>query len=749
MIEEKNLNLNQEMFQILIKSSSEGILAFDTGLKFTVWNKTLEQKTGKKAEECIGKFIFDVFPHLFQEETRTKFFDTLKGKSPISQNSIFIPSDTGQKIFFDAKYFPIKNGEEIEGGLVIINDITESNSVKKHLDLLEQTIKTTFESTPYDYWLLDAEGKFLLQNNHSIQNFGDLKGKNFRDLDDSQEFLAKWKTDFEKLRKGETVTREQNYFANQDEKHFYSIITPVKQHQEVMAIVGLSIDITERIKNENIKLRNELELKTLLENSPDIIVRIDLDLKITFINRTVGKISSTPPSSFIGKTYKELGMDPKEYETFEKQVRIAIKERTPLEFENDYKSHQGIISFSIRLIPEFSSTGEVCSVLMISRETTGLEKVRNQLLENQNRLSSIMSNIPGAVFKCKNDPHWTMEFISEGVKQLTGYDVRDLINNEVLSFQKLIHPADRARVWDEVQTAIDNDGNYLVEYRIITKEGKIKWVWEQGRLVNNGGFSSSLEGVIIDITERKDFEEALKKSESELKKTNAELEAYIYKASHDLRGPLASIIGLAMVAEMEISDAHPLQYIKLIKDRTERLNDTLTNLLDLAKIKQKVLEPERIIAEELVNEIIDNLKSKVGISNIEFHINLLFKEFYYDPFILTSILHNLIENSIDFKRSGDSPQISISMSNEADGIRINIEDNGIGIPEDIMEKIFYMFYRGHDKSTGSGLGLYIVKSSVDKVGGIIDVKSELNKGSKFSIFLPCIESGQSETINPE
>jgi len=746
MIEEKNLNLNQEIFQILIKSSSEGILAFDSGLKFTVWNKTMEQKTGKKAEECIGKFVFDVFPHLFQEETRTKFFDTLKGKSPVSQNSIFIPSESGQKIFFDAKYFPIKNGEEIEGGLIIINDVTENNSVKKQLDLLEQTIKTTFESTPYDYWLLDAEGKFILQNNHSIQNFGDLKGKNFKDLDDSPEFLAKWKTDFEKLKKGEAVTREQNYFVNQYEKHFYSIITPVKQNKEVMAIVGLSIDVTERIKDENTRLRNEQELKTLLENSPDIIARVDLDLKITFINKTIGKITPTPPSFFIGKTYAELGMEQKEYEGFKDQLDKAIKERIPVEFENDYQSRQGYISFSIRLVPEFSSNGEVVSVLIISRETTGLEKVRNQLLENQNRLSGIMSNIPGAVFKCKYDKDWTMEFISDGVKQLSGYAANELVHNKVLSFQNLMHQGDRARIWEEVQLATNTQDNYLVEYRIITKDGKIKWVWEQGRIVKNGDFSESLEGVIIDITERKDFEEALKKSESELKKTNAELEAYIYKASHDLRGPLASIIGLAMVAEMEIKEEQAFQFIQLIRNRTERLNDTLTNLLDLVKVKQKILEAERINAEDLVSEIIDNLKSKVGISNIEFHKNLPFKELYYDPFILTNILHNLIENSIDFKQSVDSPQISISMSNEADGIRINIEDNGIGIREDIIEKIFTMFYRGHDKSTGSGLGLYIVKSSVDKVSGTIDVKSEPNKGSRFSIFLPCIDGNQSETI---
>lgn len=745
MVEEKNLNLNQEMFQILIKSSSDGILAFDTGLKLTVWNKTMEQKTGKKAEECLGKYIFDVLPHLSREETRKKFLETIKDKSPISQNGIFIPGATGLNTLYNAKYFPIKNGEEIEGGLVIINDVTENNSVKKQLDLLEQTVKTAFDSAPYDYWLLDTEGRFILQNNHSIQNFGDLKGKYFKDLNISPEFSTKWKTDFEKLHKGETVTREQNVVIHEEEKHFYTIITPVKQNQEVLAIVGLSIDITERIRNNNIRLRNELELKTLLENSPDIIARLDLESKITYINRTVGKISTSQPSNFIGKTFRELGMDPHEYEVFEKQVRIAIKEKAPIEFENDYKSRQGNLSFSIRLIPEFSSSGEVCSVLMISRETTGIEKVRNQLLENQNRLSSIMSNIPGAVFKCKNDPNWTMEFISDGVKQLTGYEGDDLLYNKVLSYQKLIHPDDRARLWEEVQGVTDS-GTYLVEYRIITKEGKIKWVWEQGRLINNGGFAGSLEGVIIDITERKDFEEALKKSESELKKTNSELEAYIYKASHDLRGPLASIIGLTMVAEMEIKDEQTMQFIKLIRNRTERLNDTLTNLLDLAKIKQKVLEPEHISAESLVNEIIKNLTNKSGLSNIEFHKNLPFKEFYHDPFILTCILYNLIENSIDFKQSVDSPRISISMSNEADGIRIDIEDNGIGIGDDIRDKIFTMFYRGHDKSTGSGLGLYIVKTSVDKVGGTIAVKSEPNKGSRFSIFLPCIDINQSETI---
>lgn len=201
-----------------------------------------------------------------------------------------------------------------------------------------------------------------------------------------------------------------------------------------------------------------------------------------------------------------------------------------------------------------------------------------------------------------------------------------------------------------------------------------------------------------------------------------------------------------MVAEMEIKEDQTLQFIKLIRNRTERLNDTLTNLLDLAKIKQKVLEPEHIIAESLVNEIINNLANKSGVSDIEFHKNIPFKEFYYDPFILTCILHNLIENSIDFKQSADTPRIFISMSNEADGIRIDIEDNGIGIGDDIRDKIFTMFYRGHDKSTGSGLGLYIVKTSVDKVGGTIAVKSEPNKGSRFSIFLPCIDINQSETI---
>jgi len=745
MTEEKNLNLNQEIFQILINNSSESILAFDSGLKITFWNKTIEQKTGIKAEECMGKFVFDVLPQLSREEIRAKFTDTLQGKTPVSTNSsIFFPKATNTYMVYNARYFPIRNGQEIEGGLIIISDITENNFVKKQLDLLEQTLKATFESTPYDCWLLDAEGQFILQNNCSIQNFGDLKGKNFIELNNSEEFIESWRSDFKKLQKGESIIKELHLLVHEEEKYFHVIVTPIKQNNEVVAIVGLSIDITERTKNEYLRLKNEQELKTLLENSPDII-RVNLDLRITYINKTIGKISLNSPSFYIGKTFLDLGMSPRNCEIFENQIKSVIKGKSPMEFENDYHGGQGLLSFSSRIIPEFSSEGEVTSVLIITRETTGLEKVRNQLLENQKRLAGIMSNIPGAVFKCKFDHNWTMDFISEGIQQLSGYSSNELVNNTLISYQDLIHPEDRNRVREEVQLATDVQDTYLVEYRIQTKNGTIKWVWEQGKIVLNDDYSKALEGVIIDITERKDFEVALKKSESELKKTNAELETYIYKTSHDLRGPLASIIGLTMVAEMDLKDKQALHYIDLIKNRTERLNGTLTNLLDLVRVKQKILEPERIMAEELVDEIIETLKSKSG-ESIEFHKNLPFKELYYDPFILTKILHNLIENSIDFKQTIEPPRISISMSNEANGITLTIEDNGIGIREDVIEKIFTMFYRGHDKSTGSGLGLYIVKSSVEKVGGTIDVKSEPNKGSRFSVFLPCIDSSQREAI---
>ncbi len=143
-------------------------------------------------------------------------------------------------------------------------------------------------------------------------------------------------------------------------------------------------------------------------------------------------------------------------------------------------------------------------VVVSAFDITGHKQAEEALQESQRTLSTLMSNLPGMAYRCRNDPHWTMEFVSEGCFDLTGYHPIDLIESQKICLGKIIYPGDRERVWNGVQAALRQKQPYELEYRITTANGDQKWVWEQGRGVfSAAGELIALEGFITDVTERK------------------------------------------------------------------------------------------------------------------------------------------------------------------------------------------------------------------------------------------------------
>lgn len=161
---------------------------------------------------------------------------------------------------------------------------------------------------------------------------------------------------------------------------------------------------------------------------------------------------------------------------------------------------QGADGFAIKT--ELISNILECVIL----QAVDLTKTRTQLQESTRQIKNLMDNLPGIAYRCKNDENWTMEFISAGCRQLTGYDAEDLQFNKKLSFNDLIHPDDRKKVWTEIQKAIKEERHYRLEYRIRTADNLEKWVWEQGSLVNGNHGILTLEGFITDISDRRQRE---------------------------------------------------------------------------------------------------------------------------------------------------------------------------------------------------------------------------------------------------
>ena len=234
-----------------------------------------------------------------------------------------------------------------------------------------------------------------------------------------------------------------------------------------------------------------------------------------------------------------------------------------------------------------------------------------------------------------------------------------------------------------------------------------------------------------------ELEEKVKERTKELEFKNQQLDAFVYKASHDIKGPLKSIMGLAKLGLVDIKDEHAHEYFKHIEKSTLRLDILLQDLLQVSKIKNVVIESRLIDFNKIIQEVKDGFENIDSFS--DFYIDVQIKQdrdFYSDEKMIYSIFQNLIENAFnyrDHKKRRSSLYIRIEVDKQKS--LIEFADNGLGIDKGLKDKVFDMFFRASEISGGTGLGLYLVKMAVNKIGGRIQVETEITKGTTFTIVI--------------
>lgn len=237
---------------------------------------------------------------------------------------------------------------------------------------------------------------------------------------------------------------------------------------------------------------------------------------------------------------------------------------------------------------------------------------------------------------------------------------------------------------------------------------------------------------IMDLSSEELFD-----ANAELRKRNEELDRFVYSTSHDLRAPLTSILGLLQLISLSKSTEDTEKYLKLIKHTTEQLDDFIQDIVNYTHNKKSEIEYSEIDISSLIDASIEKLSFMANASSIKKVINVKSDaSFFSDVQRLNNLISNLISNSIKYADTGRGPFIKIDVEVNKEQASIKVEDNGIGIRAEHLDKIFNMFYRASANSKGSGIGLYIVKEITEKLHGTISVESELNRGSIFKISLP-------------
>ena len=247
---------------------------------------------------------------------------------------------------------------------------------------------------------------------------------------------------------------------------------------------------------------------------------------------------------------------------------------------------------------------------------------------------------------------------------------------------------------------------------------------------------TSIENRTKDLIQQ---QKRLKKINTELLNSNNELDSFVYHTSHDLKAPLKSILGLISLSQNETDNNKNLElYLEMMEKSIHKLEEFISSVIEYSLNVKADIDHNEINFEEIIDESLEQLKEYRNLKEIEIQRNIkINKPFYSDPKRLKIIFNNLITNAVkyhDFTKKHLFVKIIIIQENNH--VNIRVEDNGKGIDPKFHEKIFEMFFRASEKSTGSGLGLYIVKQTISKLNGTILLKSEYGTGTTFIIDLP-------------
>ncbi|HEY8401506.1 MAG TPA: HAMP domain-containing sensor histidine kinase [Cytophagaceae bacterium] len=248
----------------------------------------------------------------------------------------------------------------------------------------------------------------------------------------------------------------------------------------------------------------------------------------------------------------------------------------------------------------------------------------------------------------------------------------------------------------------------------------------------------AIGGISTDISERKQAEEALKRMNLELLKTNTDLDNFMYAASHNVKGPASSLEGLINLLDMKLYEPEELdQIIAMMKVSMSNFNQTIADLTELSKV-QKLIETQDIIPNDIV-AVVEDIKGELTelINNTNATLVTYAEEapmVWFSKTNFRRILYNLILNAIIYRSPLRKPEIMIKSFQSNGYIVVSVVDNGLGIAKENMEKIFSMFKRAHSHVGGRGVGLYIVKRIIENSGGKIEVQSELGKGAIFNVY---------------
>jgi PAS domain S-box-containing protein len=576
-------------------------------------------------------------------------------------------------------------------------------------------------------WELDFSTHKTTWSDEALKIYGLSLGRDFPSFEEWLSFIHP--DDVERVKK--EVEEAKNYLSDHviehrillrdgTIKHLHSISKfELDSNGKPSGLFGVCHDITEKIRVKEQMDFDQKNLYSLINNTNDLMWSVDRDYNLITSNKPFDEMSKLNFGRIIEKGTNVLSV------SYTQEMLEHFKSIYDRAFSGETFTKTDYFEIPVENWSEVSyspirSGDKIIGVACHARDITERKIAERKLTESESRYRSLVEQASDAISVM--DEEGRIIEANTSCEKLYGYKKEELIK---LTPQDFIPLEDKDSKPLRYPQMVSGEKS-VFERQIKRKDGEILEVEISARKTED----NKIICIVRDITERK-------KNELRLTEKCHDLNTYIYKTSHDLRGPIVSTLGLINIMKSEFADEKFLDYLNKLEQCNRKMLLTLDSLKEINKISGKQIKRENIDFELTVRDIISSLQNLPGSDKIDFKVRVnLIESYSTDADLINSIFQNLIHNAILYRRMYSGAFVQVLVYERHHSLIIEVNDNGVGISRDQQSRIYDMFYRGNVDSKGSGLGLYIVKNAVEKLMGTIHLESEINKGCAFKVTLP-------------
>ncbi|MBK1988896.1 PAS domain S-box protein [Sphaerospermopsis aphanizomenoides BCCUSP55] len=739
---EQELRQSEEYFHLLVEGVKDyAIYMLDPNGRVMSWNSGAECITGYQAVEIVGRDFSCFFPpEDIANAIPKQQLEIAKLNSRCECESIFVRKD-GSYFWANCILTPLSDDTgELRGYCKITRDITERKLTEKSLLRLQKAIESTSDGIS----IADISGQIIYVNPAFTEVF-DYTGI---ELNSNGGLVATFRnvkvfeTVFATVHRGESwhgevsmQTRSGNYVQ------IYLRTDAIKDATEkIVYFVSIYTDITQsRLIEEGLRLRD----RAIAASSNGIIIA-DItipDGSITYVNPAFERMTGYTATEVIRQNFRLfLGADINQSALEQMRTAMQAGQDCTVMLRNSRKDGS-LFWHEFNISPVYDTDGCLTHYIGILTDITQRKQAETALLVTQQRLQYLLAASPAIIYTSKHTKSSGIVFISDNVKGMIGYEAQEFIQDSSFWYSH-IHPEDAPTVLAELSQVLEQK-HYSLEYRFLHADGTYRWIYDQGKVVwDETGNPIELVGYCADISSRKQLEQELRTALEKEKELNELKSRFISMTSHEFRTPLSTILSSAELLEhyhQRWTPEKQLTHLRRIQIAVHRMTEMLDDILVIGKAEAGKLEYKPLYFDlveycrQLVEEVQLNLKSQrlISFSSQSESISC-----YMDNKLLGYILSNLLSNAL--KYSADGSLVRFTLACEDEQAVFEIQDQGIGIPEEDLPRLFESFHRANNVGNilGTGLGLAIVKKCVDIHQGQISLISKLGIGTQFTVKLP-------------